>query len=109
MSKALENMPKVPCIGAGFGVNRHFHDLLYAWFIENEKSIRAALSNTWRPIDTAPRDGAKYLGWCGGEPFVAFYDEDDGHRCEFQTEPYLHVPTKWKPLDTPEVGNANSP
>ncbi len=59
----------------------------------------AAPGGDWQPIDTAPRD-KRYLGvifkhdvW--GEPFVCEWDEDDGHRCQFQTEQKPHKPTHW--------------
>ncbi len=66
----------------------------------------------WQPINTAPKDGIHYLGMIVadrfyGEPFVCYYDEDEGHICLHQTEARLHRPTHWmhfpKPTTSEEV------
>lgn len=60
----------------------------------------------WQSIETAPKDGSRYLGHCGGEPFICYYDEDDGHICLHQTEIAPHRPKQWMPL--PEIGEDES-
>lgn len=58
------------------------------------------MSKTWQGIETAPKDGTPYLGLCisGAEPFIAYYDEEDGHICVLQTEVLPHRPKYWYPL-----------
>ncbi len=62
--------------------------------------LKAAL---WQPIKTAPKDGTKYLGVITGEPFICYYDEDDGHICEHQTELKVHRPLFWMELPKPPL------
>jgi hypothetical protein len=66
----------------------------------------------WQSINTAPKDGIHYLGMIVGdrfygEPFVCYYDEDEGHICLHQTEARLHRPTHWmhfpKPITSEEL------
>jgi hypothetical protein len=79
-------------------------DFMAEAFDEHHRTILEALelaqASQWQPISTAPRDGALYLGSCGGEPFTAYY-EDGAHVCQFQTERSPHRPTHWMPLPTP--------
>ena len=52
----------------------------------------------WQPVETAPKDGNNYLGVIHGQPFICYYDEDEGHVCLHQTEAVLHKPLFWMPL-----------
>lgn len=63
----------------------------------------------WRGVDEDTPKRGRYLGvieirknsFKFGEPFVCEWDEEDGHRCQFQTEQRLHKPTHWRPFDYP--------
>jgi hypothetical protein len=62
----------------------------------------------WQLIETAPKDGIRYLGMIVrdrfyGEPFVCYYDEDEGHICLHQTEAKLHRPTHWVHFPKPTI------
>lgn len=70
----------------------------------------APVASGWMPIDSAPRDGIHYLGMIigdrfYGEPFVCYYDEDEGHICLHQTEARLHHPTHWQHFPAPTIHN----
>lgn len=72
--------------------------------VNNHQMLVDALKDReWQPIETAPKDGSAYLGVIApnGQPFIAFYEEEDGHQCQIQTEPKLHKPTHWMPLPQP--------
>jgi hypothetical protein len=79
-----EGLPS--CLAAIELAEKAFHDLPFA--------------EQWQPIENAPKDGIHYLGMIVGdrfygEPFVCYYDEDEGHICLHQTEARLHRPTHW--------------
>jgi hypothetical protein len=62
----------------------------------------------WQTMESAPKDGVHYLGMIVGdrffgEPFVCYYDEDEGHICLHPTEINLHRPTHWMHFPQPPV------
>jgi hypothetical protein len=65
-----------------------------------------------RPIDSAPKNGTKYLGAIQqpdgsfGEPFICYWDGEE-HVCEYQTEMKPHKPTHWMPLPEPPTQEDN--
>ena len=70
------------------------------------KAARAALSEAkaggWQPIETAPRDGTRFIAWrkYSTRPLIARYWKDFGW---FEDEDGLHLYnlTHWQPLPAP--------
>lgn len=67
--------------------------------------------DTWRNIDTAPKDGTSILVGCGPYIAVAFWDEegaywalDDGHDYRPALRRELAQPTHWMPTPMPPGG-----
>ena len=54
----------------------------------------------WQPIETAPKDGAEVLVWCGGSMFIACMEVGRWffERTDHSVKP---VPTHWMPLPEP--------
>lgn len=81
------------------------------------KIIDALKGATWRPIESAPKDGTRILVWRrdAGEPFVAYYgtasryvyDDDEEERWWSESGEDLSaaelLPTRWQPLPAPPV------
>ena len=62
-------------------------------------AVREALAPTWRPIETAPKDGrVDVLVWDGATMWVAHYAWDDKWQPEGMP---AFIPTHWMPLPEP--------
>jgi Lar family restriction alleviation protein len=59
--------------------------------------------SAWQPIETAPKDGAKFLALDGEELHVAWRYEDRWIYDQEMESPYLThwCPTHWQPLPSP--------
>lgn len=66
---------------------------------EDLKTFRAALTGGWRTIESAPKDGAHFLGWhelyYANRPVIGHWD---GGKFNFSGRV---EPTHWQPLPTP--------
>jgi Lar family restriction alleviation protein len=60
--------------------------------------------STWQPIETAPRDGTKFLAW-DGEELIAWRYEGRWIYGQEMESPYLThwSPTHWQPLPIPPI------
>ena len=61
-------------------------------------------ANAWQPIETAPRDGTKFLAWDGDELLIVWWC--DGGRWISDNLQQFHPgehenPTHWQPLPSP--------
>jgi transcription elongation factor Elf1 len=61
--------------------------------------------SSWQPIETAPKDGAKFLAWDGEELLVAWRYEGRWIYDQEMESPYLTHwgPTHWQPLPSPPI------
>jgi hypothetical protein len=81
-----------------------------ALFVEAEKAAPVLPLSAWQPIETAPKDGTKFLGYRRGEVATSFYvPRDDCEMWSFGNESgaFEHWPrvrpTHWKPLPAPPI------
>lgn len=84
--------------------DRYHHSDVQAAFI-GFKAAAEFYKPKWLPIENAPKD-KNYLGAIKtshgfGEPFICYFDDEEGHVCLHQTEQVPHRPTHFMPL--PEV------
>lgn len=63
---------------------------------------QAALASQWQPIETAPKDGERILGWCQVEADVVYWRRVNGeHRWMSDAAVDFgghETPTHWMPL-----------
>lgn len=80
------------------------------------KAIIALTSvDTWRPIETAPRDGTIFLAHGDGPairscPFICVWDWDDPSKGDYEWRDFyterVMEPTHWQPLPPPPKGDS---
>jgi hypothetical protein len=68
-------------------------------------AAQGEVCSAWQPIETAPRDGAKFLAWDGEELLIAWRYEGRWIYDQEMESPYLTHwgPTHWQPLPIPPI------
>lgn len=57
----------------------------------------------WQPIETAPKDGAEFLGWSNGSYHVVQshgFERSEGGHAWFNGDVYVYL-SHWQPLPAP--------
>lgn len=55
------------------------------------------MQNEWQPIETAPRDGTKFLGYCGNTIIISHWDDMEWAAQKPSFFP-VSIITHWMPL-----------